>query len=206
MSRFFHKIGRPSRVRAPEIIADVQAKEYSPDKIAMHTVKKFLMKEGDNLYFLQRYMEFFFVLINIYVKFEFVMKKEEYIYSLDIDVRDYELDSEGIVNNANYLHYLEMTRHEFCKTSGMSFDEMRRQGIIPVLSRVEIDYVTSLVSGDRMTSCLNLSRKGPRFVFQQDIYNQRGEVVVKAIVSVVTLENGRLSRGEALAKVFAQFL
>jgi hypothetical protein len=57
-----------------------------------------------------------------------------------------------------------------------------------------------------MTSCLNLSRKGPRFVFQQDIYNQRGEVVVKAIVSVVTLENGRLSRGEALAKVFAQFL
>ena len=151
-------------------------------------------------------MEFFFVLINIYVKFEFVMKKEEYIYSLDIDVRDYELDSEGIVNNANYLHYLEMTRHEFCKTSGMSFDEMRRQGIIPVLSRVEIDYVTSLVSGDRMTSCLNLSRKGPRFVFQQDIYNQRGEVVVKAIVSVVTLENGRLSRGEALAKVFAQFL
>ena len=80
------------------------------------------------------------------------MKKEDYIYSIEIDVRDYELDSEGIVNNANYLHYLEWTRHEFCKTTGMSFDDMRRSGIIPVLNRVEIDYITSLVSGDRMTS------------------------------------------------------
>lgn len=148
----------------------------------------------------------FFVLIKFCAKFGFVMKKEDYIYCLDIDVRDYELDSEGIVNNANYLHYLELTRHEFCKTTGMSFDDMRRNGIIPVLSRVEIDYITSLVSGDRMTSCLNMSRKGPRFVFQQDIYNQRGEAVVKATVSVVSLENGKLSRGETLAKAFEKYL
>ena len=39
----------------------------------------------------------------------------EYIFSLEIPVRDYELDSEGIVNNANYLHYLEHTRHAFIK-------------------------------------------------------------------------------------------
>lgn len=134
------------------------------------------------------------------------MKKEDFIYSIEIDVRDYELDSEGIVNNANYLHYLEWTRHEFCKTTGMSFDDMRRSGIIPVLNRVEIDYITSLVSGDRMTSCLNLTRKGPRFVFHQDIYNQRGEPVVKAVVSVVALENGRLSRGDVLAKAFEKYL
>lgn len=135
-----------------------------------------------------------------------VMKKDDYIFSMEIDVRDYELDAEGIVNNANYLHYLEMTRHEFCKAEGMSFDEMRREGMVPVLNRVEIDYITSLVSGDRMTSCLNLSRRGPRFVFQQDIYNQRGEAVVKAVVSVVTLENGRLSRGDRLAAAFEKYL
>lgn len=134
------------------------------------------------------------------------MKKEGYIFCMDIDVRDYELDAEGIVNNANYLHYLEMTRHEFCKKEGLPFDEMRRQGMVPVLNRVEIDYVTSLVSGDRMTSCLNLCRRGPRFVFHQDIYNQRGETVVRAVVSVVTLENGRLSRGGKLAEAFAKYL
>lgn len=41
-----------------------------------------------------------------------------YIYELPIKVRDYEVDAEGIVNNANYLHYLEHTRHEFCEEAG----------------------------------------------------------------------------------------
>ena len=43
---------------------------------------------------------------------------EKYVYSIDIKVRDYELDAEGIVNNANYLHYLEYTRHCFCEDCG----------------------------------------------------------------------------------------
>ena len=38
---------------------------------------------------------------------------EKYIYELEMKVRDYECDLQGIVNNANYQHYLEHTRHEF---------------------------------------------------------------------------------------------
>lgn len=49
---------------------------------------------------------------------------EKYVYSIDIKVRDYELDAEGIVNNANYLHYLEYTRHCFCEDCGFSFKRM----------------------------------------------------------------------------------
>ncbi len=78
------------------------------------------------------------------------MEENKYIYTLEIAVRDYELDSEGIVNNANYLHYLEMTRHEFCRWAGYSFKEMSADGIVPVLNRVEIDYKTPLCSGDVM--------------------------------------------------------
>ena len=33
-----------------------------------------------------------------------------YIYELEMKVRDYECDLQGIVNNANYQHYLEHTR------------------------------------------------------------------------------------------------
>ncbi|MDD6687289.1 acyl-CoA thioesterase, partial [Sodaliphilus pleomorphus] len=39
------------------------------------------------------------------------VEKKEYVFSVEIPVRDYELDAEGIVNNANYLHYMEYTRH-----------------------------------------------------------------------------------------------
>ena len=34
----------------------------------------------------------------------------KYIYETEMEVRDYECDIEGIVNNANYLHYFEHTR------------------------------------------------------------------------------------------------
>ncbi|MCH5221383.1 MAG: acyl-CoA thioesterase [Muribaculaceae bacterium] len=129
-----------------------------------------------------------------------------YIFELPIKVRDYEVDAEGIVNNANYLHYLEHTRHEFCEQAGLSFKEMHRLGLDPVVSRIEIRYLRSLGLGDTMVSKLALSRRGPVFVFQQDIYTPSGESVVKAIVEIVSFENGRLSRGEKLAEAFKEYL
>lgn len=123
-----------------------------------------------------------------------------------MSVRDYELDSEGIVNNANYLHYLEHTRHEFCSANGISFAEMQNRGIIPVLNRVEIDYKASLRSGDCFVSKLWLERRGVRFVFHQDLFKLSGETVVSAVVSCVCLENGKLDRGDMLAEIFKDFL
>lgn len=125
----------------------------------------------------------------------------DYIYSLELSVRDYELDSEGIVNNANYLHYLEHTRHEFIKSRGYSFAEMSSDGIIPVVSRLEVNYKTPMKSGDVMMSCLWVERKGVRFLFHQDIINKTtGQKAITAIVSIVILENGQLSRGDLLWK------
>ncbi len=131
---------------------------------------------------------------------------DKYIYELPIKVRDYEVDSEGIVNNANYLHYLEHTRHEFCHHAGFSFREMHSQGIDPVLKKVEIEYLSPLGLGEEMVSKLNICRDGARFIFQQDIYKLDGSPVVKANVIVVCLENGRLSRGEILAQKFEKYL
>ena len=136
------------------------------------------------------------------------MKKTDthYIFELPIKVRDYEVDSEGIVNNAIYLHYLEHTRHEFCESAGFTFRDMHAQGIDPVLSKVEIEYKTPLRLGGSMISKLALSRKGPLFVFIQDIFTAEGDVVVKAKVWVATLVNGRLSRGEVLFERFKDYL
>lgn len=130
----------------------------------------------------------------------------QYIFELPMKVRDYEVDAEGIVNNAIYLHYLEHTRHEFCNVAGLSFREMHSRGIDPVLSRVEINYRRPLGLGDTMVSKLRLGSRGPLFIFYQDIYNDRGELVVEAIVSVATMVNGRLSRGRELFEHFAKYI
>ena len=123
----------------------------------------------------------------------------EYIFSLEIPVRDYELDSEGIVNNANYLHYAEHTRHAFIKNRGYSFGKMSADGIVPVVNRIEIDYKRPLRSGDVMVSRLWVEHQGVRYLFHQDIYNKvNSPLVVSAVVSIVTLFGGQLSRSDEL--------
>jgi len=121
---------------------------------------------------------------------------------MPIKVRDYEVDSQGIVNNANYLHYLEHTRHEFCESRGLTFREMQQNGIDPVVSKIEIEYHTPLRLGETMLSKLWLERTGARFLFHQDVFTPSGALAARATVSIVALEDGRLSRGESLAHAF----
>ncbi len=130
------------------------------------------------------------------------MNPEDYRFVLPMSVRDYEVDYQGIVNNANYLHYMEHTRHEFCRAEGLSFDEMHNRGIDPVLAHADIDYRNPLRMGDRFVSCMNIRMKGPRFLFEHDIYKDDGTLAVSARLTVACIENGRLSRGEVLAKAF----
>lgn len=137
-----------------------------------------------------------------------IMAQDRYIFTLEIAVRDYELDSEGIVNNAIYLHYLEHTRHAFVKQEGIPFGSLTSDGLVPVVRRMTIDYHTPLRSGDVMLSRLWLEREGARFIFHQDIFKKdSGESVVSAVVTIVCMEkNGRINRGDELAARVAKYL
>ncbi|MDE6146422.1 MAG: acyl-CoA thioesterase [Muribaculaceae bacterium] len=128
------------------------------------------------------------------------------VFSMPFKVRDYEVDSEGIVNNARYLNYMEHTRHEFCASAGLSFARMRQLKMSPVVRRVEIDYLRSLGLGQEFTSCLTLTRKGARFIFRQWILNADGETVVDALITVVNVIDGKPSRGEEFAAAFGAYL
>lgn len=123
-----------------------------------------------------------------------------------MEVRDYELDTENIVNNANYLHYMEHTRHKFCAHAGVSFIELQKQGIMAVVRKIEIEYMESLRSGETFISALWLERKGPRFIFHQDILKADGSLVTTAVVTCVMLRDGRLSRGDEVAELFKKWL
>lgn len=125
---------------------------------------------------------------------------------MDMEVRDYELDCEQIVNNANYLHYMEHTRHKFCDDVGLSFTAMHNAGMDVVVRKIEIEYKSSLRGGDRFVSCLRLERRGARFIFHQDILRPDGDVVAEGLVTVVALKDGKLSRGDELAAVFRKYL
>jgi acyl-CoA thioester hydrolase len=89
---------------------------------------------------------------------------------LEMDVRDYELDIQGIVNNTNYQHYLEHARHVFIKKLGIDFAALAKRGIDLVVIRAELDYKRPLVSGDRFRVESKMVKLSPvRFCFEQNI-------------------------------------
>ena len=122
---------------------------------------------------------------------------ENYIYELKMKVRDYECDGQGIVNNANYQHYTEHTRHEFIESRGVKFADLHEQGIDPVVARISLTYKTPLRGGDEFICRLNVKKEGIRYVFYQDIYRATDEkLCVKAVVECVCVINGKLGTHE----------
>ena len=119
-----------------------------------------------------------------------------YIYSLEFKVRDYECDLQGIVNNANYQHYLEHTRHEFLLERNVSFNDLHTQGIDAVVARIEIAYKVPLRSKDSFISKLYVRKEGIKYVFYQAIFRKDDEkLCAKAKVDTVVVINGKLTSG-----------
>ncbi|RGN45391.1 MULTISPECIES: thioesterase family protein [unclassified Bacteroides] len=132
---------------------------------------------------------------------------DKYIFELSMKVRDYECDLQGIVNNANYQHYLEHTRHEFLSSIGVSFAELHTQGIDPVVARINIAFKTPLRSGDEFVSKLYLKKEGIKYLFYQDIFRLPDlKISIKSIVETVCVVNGRLGDSELFDKLFASYV
>ena len=125
-----------------------------------------------------------------------------YIFETRMEVRDYECDIEGIVNNANYLHYMEHTRHLFLKSRGLSFAEMHNKGVDAVVARMNLQYKTPLRCDDEFISRLGLRKEGLRYVFNQDIFRASdNRLCVRATVELVCHINGKLGNSEEYDKM-----
>lgn len=117
----------------------------------------------------------------------------EYLHETEFSVRDYECDVQGVVNNANYQHYLEHARHEFLLSKGISFIDLHNEGTELIVTRVEINYRFPLRSRDRFIIRSGIRREGNlRLVFIQDIYRlPDGKLIVKAEVTGVATRKGK---------------
>lgn len=114
-------------------------------------------------------------------------------YSLEFVVRDYECDIQGVVNNANYLHYLEHARHEFLVSQGISFITLHNEGVDLIVTHIEIDYKFPLRSHDRFIVTVGIKRESNvRLSFYQDILRMPDEkLIVHAKVTGVATKKGR---------------
>ncbi|NJD90962.1 MAG: acyl-CoA thioesterase [Geobacter sp.] len=129
------------------------------------------------------------------------------IFSLEMAVRDYECDLQGVVNNAVYQNYLEHARHEYLKSIGIDFAALAAEGINLVVVRVEIDYKLSLTSGARFAVTVAAEQLSPvRIGFRQDICRlSDGKPVIKELITG-TAQNrrGRPQLPQELVELFAR--
>lgn len=111
--------------------------------------------------------------------------------TLELKVRDYECDLQGIVNNAVYQNYLEHARHEYLHACGLNFAELSGQGVDLVVVRAELDYKKPLTSGDhfRIDTDFRLVDR-VRFAFDQQIVRSDEVLCMKAVI-IATAMNAR---------------
>ena len=117
---------------------------------------------------------------------------EKTLFTTDLQVRDYECDLQGIVNNAVYQNYLEHARHEYLNSRGLDFAELTALGVIIVVIRAELDYRQALRPGDRFSVSVAVRRLGRlKLVFEQEIRRLADdELMLQAQITAVSLKGG----------------
>jgi acyl-CoA thioester hydrolase len=118
---------------------------------------------------------------------------QEFDFEIELQVRDYECDIQGIVNNAVYQNYLEHCRHKFLNHVGLDFAQLHNDGIDAVVIRAEIDYKFPLRPGDDFIVCLKMGKQGRlRIIFNQQIIRKADDkLMVNARITAVLTKNSR---------------
>ncbi len=130
------------------------------------------------------------------------------IFEHRMKVRDYECDVQGHVNNANYQHYFEVTRHEFLEQVGLNFYQLHLEGIDAVVARVDIRYKVPLIGMDEfLCTVTRIERQNVKFIFHQEIIRLRDNALcAKGKIEVVNLVNGKLSKPEVFDEAFKDYI
>ncbi|WP_045855580.1 acyl-CoA thioesterase [Teredinibacter purpureus] len=118
----------------------------------------------------------------------------EYSHKLELKVRDYECDLQGVVNNSVYQQYLEHARHEFLLEVGVNFAALAEKKINLVVIRTELDYKQSLRPGEVFWVGTSLVRSSKiRFNFNQGIFRKGSDtpVLLAKITATSLNERGR---------------
>jgi acyl-CoA thioester hydrolase len=128
------------------------------------------------------------------------------LFKVELDVRDYECDIEGIVNNAVYLNYLEHTRHLFIKNKGFDFAELTRNESHLVVIRIEADYLYPLRSGNKFYVTAGPERISKlRFGFLQDVFRlpDHRPILRAKVIGTSLNADGQPKYFEELEKLFS---
>ncbi len=115
---------------------------------------------------------------------------EQWEFKCAMEVRDYELDMQGIVHHSVYVSYLEYCRSLYARSAGIDVHEYHRQGYDVVIAALDQEYKSSLMPYEQFYVTARVAREGRlRMVFHQEIRRQKDDsLVLKAKVTAVWID------------------
>ena len=113
-------------------------------------------------------------------------------YSFKTEVRGYELDSYGHVNNAVYINYTEQARWEILKNAGLLKSFLERN-LLLVVTETNIRYMRELKLFDEIEIITTIKHEVPYLIFHHDILNVTMNVkAAKAEVKTLLIDKDRI--------------
>ncbi|WP_321275850.1 thioesterase family protein [Thiomicrorhabdus indica] len=116
------------------------------------------------------------------------------MFSIELKVRDYECDLQGVVNNAIYQHYMEHARHEFLHSINVNFAELAANKIDLMVLKAELEYKAPLKPGDDFYITVELVRESRiKYAFVQNLYRKTDDqlMVKSKFIGVAVNAKGR---------------
>lgn len=96
-------------------------------------------------------------------------------------------DLAGIVYYANYLKFIERARSEWVRALGIDQVQMKAEGLVFAVRRVEADYLSPAKYDDELVVITTMEPgSGVRMVVRQDVVRD-DEVLFSAIVTIICM-------------------
>jgi acyl-CoA thioester hydrolase len=112
---------------------------------------------------------------------------DNHLFRHALRVRYSEVDSQGIVFNANYLNYIDVAIGEFFRSKGLNYADFVREHAVDFhVIRSVLDYRYGATYDDELDICLDAEYAGAKIFWKIEIFRQdrpicSGELVYIAI-------------------------
>lgn len=113
-------------------------------------------------------------------------KTENNVFIWSSEVRSYEIDYQGIINNALYFNYFDQTRVEHLAALGINWFELHDKDIDAVLIHVDMSIKASLSMFDKFYVTSKIEKLGRlRIIFHQKIFKSSDNTLISESTNTV---------------------
>ena len=122
-------------------------------------------------------------------------------FTVEMEVRDNELDAQGIVNNANYMIYLSHARHKHGESLNINHTEFAQKKLNLVVTSCTLKFKNPLLANDKFSVSSKIVKADLPFHWShmQEIKRiSDGKTILKAVFNATCVSHDTQSESKML--------